>query len=247
MTAILKNGAVFLHIPKTGGNWVTKILEELNLIERHIAHKHADIDHLFYALYEIPVGRKAIARQALRELISPSRECTSRPFMFCFTRNPLTWYESWFKYMAQPRRNWRSWGREGGAAKWHPNMMLNGLGSDDFNQFIRNVVAKRPGYVTEMYGWYAKPEVDFIGKQESLVEDLIRVLKIMEFEFDADFVRNQEPVGVSPEPKQSIEWDYELKREVALYEYAGMIRHGYRDTLAELGLAPGQLGVGTEP
>jgi hypothetical protein len=227
MALLLKNGAVFLHIPKTGGNWVSKVLEELNLVEKHIPHKHADIDHFFAP----PRGGKAIIIHAIHELFSKR---TNKPFMFCFVRNPLSWYESWFKYMVQLSRQWRFWGDERDPYNWHPNALLNGSGSSDFNEFVKNVIIKRPGYVSEMYGWYTKPQMDFVGKQEHLVDDFIRVLRTMSVDFDEKFVRDYGKIGVSPEKKTI--WQDELKRKVALYEYAGMIRYGYHSTLTDLGI-----------
>ena len=156
--------------------------------------------------------------------------------MFCFVRNPLRWYESWFKYMEQPSRQWKFWGDERDIYDWHPNSILNGLGQCGFPEFVQNVNKKRPGYVTELYGWYTKPQIDFIGKQEQLVDDFIEVLKIMNLDFDEEFVRNYGKVGASPNPEKEVNWPDELKMTTALLEYAGMIRYGYRSTLEEMGI-----------
>lgn len=59
---------------------MTMVLKELDLIDRQVGHKHADIDHLDYDFN------------------------TS----FCFVRNPLSWLESWFKY--QSVKNWSDFG-----------------------------------------------------------------------------------------------------------------------------------------
>ena len=83
----------------------------------------------------------------------------------------------------------------------------------------------RPGYVTELFGWYTKPQIDFIGKQESLRDDLVKVLKIMNVDFDEDFIRTYKEVGVSPTKK--IVWDEDLKTEMFKLEYAGVVRYGY--------------------
>ena len=223
MALLLKNGAVFLHIPKTGGNWVTEVLYNLDLVEENVAAKHADIDRYFSYPGKT---RISIIKLALKELLSfPKKE----PFMFCFVRNPISWYESWFKYMSQPTRNWRDWGGENSIYGWHPNRMLNGVEADSFNELIENMIKKRPGYVTEMYGWYTEPPMRFIGKQENLANDLIEVLKIMNLNFDEEYVRNYKKVGVSPKPSKEIVWDPDLKRKVTLLEYAGLVRYGYCD------------------
>lgn len=224
MALVLKNGAVFLHIPKTGGNWVTKALHENGLIKGVIpGRKHLDVDRVLARLSHgmIPTFKYYTLRSIGKR--------PKKPFIFCFVRHPFSWYESWFKYMSQSSRQWHDWGNEKECRvwRWHPNSVLNGLGAPDFNQFVRNVVRKRPGYVTELYGWYTKPQVDFIGKQENLGEDLIRVLKILDLKFDEDYLRSLPAFGASPKLKKQIEWDPDLREEVARLEHAGMVRYGY--------------------
>lgn len=243
MALILKNGAVFLHVPKTGGNWVTKILQELDLVEANVGHKHCDVDHFFTPHI---VGRMPLLKYTTRRMFN-RLPFNTEPYMFCFVRNPLTWYESWFKYMEQPSRRWLHWGDERSVYDWHPNSILNGLGCASFEEFVRNVNKKRPGYVTELYGWYTRPQMDFVGKQERLEDDLIEVLKTMNVDFDEEFVRNHGKVGVSPTPEAELVWPHDLKLETALLEYAGMIRYGYDATLKGLGIDTASLAGCGEP
>jgi hypothetical protein len=85
-----------------------------------------------------------------------------------------------------------------------------------------------------MYGWYTKRHVDFIGRQENLVDDLIEVLSIMNIKFDEDYIRNRQKVGVSP--KKELIWDEGLKKQVALTESSAMIRYKYQEALEDFGL-----------
>lgn len=227
MALILKGGAVFLHIPKTGGNWVTAVLRECGLVQAHLGHKHADMSRLL-APVDGRTGRP-VGYFGLRKIVVALRP---KPFMFCFVRHPLKWYESWFKYMAQPARNWRAWGSEQDLFDWHPNAALNGCGADDFNQFVRNVAAKRPGYVTELYAGYTQPQLDQVGRQETLRQDLVAVLKRLNLNFDEDFVMNYQPVGVSPEPERKVEWEPELRARVLGLEQVALLRYGYAATPA---------------
>jgi hypothetical protein len=230
MALVLKNGAIFLHIPKTGGNWITDVLEKNNLVTGSLGFKHADIDRLFVpSLNSEKMLLKYFLKRRMESILGRilGTSGNQKPFMFCFVRHPVTWYESWFKYMSQPSRHWWAWGDERANEVWHPNSMLNGLGDPDFNQFVRNVVRKRPGYVTEMYGWYTKSQIDFVGKLENLQEDLVTALKMTGLVFDEESIRNHPKVGVSPEPRQEIIWDRDLKEEVYKLEYAGMVRFGY--------------------
>jgi hypothetical protein len=105
--------------------------------------------------------------------------------------------------------------------------MLNSLGSSDFNQFVRNVAQKRAGYVTEMFGWYTKPPIDFIGRQENLREDLITALRLAKVHFNPDIIYSYPEVGVSPVPDAVFEWDAYLRKQIEMLEYAGLVRYGY--------------------
>ena len=230
MSLILKNKAVFLHIPKTGGNWITRVLRKLDLVDRRVSHKHADVEHFFSPVHP---SRSEAIKYSIHNLFHPNE---TYPYMFCFVRNPLSWYESWFKYMSQPSRQWRDWGSKNDVFDWHPNALLNGVNSPDFNTFIRKMILNRPGYVSELYSLYVRPQVNFVGKQENLADDLVNILKQMNLSFDEDLVRNYEKVGVSPSAKTPIEWDRKLQKEVALHEYSGLVRYGYHETLNSLGI-----------
>jgi len=163
MALVVKNGVVFLHILKTGGNWMTKILQEMDLIEKNLSSKHADIEHFFNPY----VSRHAqLLKHKARVMVGP-RYLRTKPLFFCFVRNPLTWYESWFKYMEQPDKQWLHCGKDGNVVSgWHPNQILNGLGDGvSFAESVQNVNRKRPGCVTEFYGLASlpKPTIPAVG------------------------------------------------------------------------------------
>jgi hypothetical protein len=95
MAFLLKNGAVFLHIPKTGGTWIKHVLEKLDLIQAPLGHQHSDWDRSFWhdkLHHDLKVTRY-LFRRAIR---SPRAQARSLPdcFKFCFVREPLQWYES---------------------------------------------------------------------------------------------------------------------------------------------------------
>jgi len=222
MALILKGGAVFLHIPKTGGNWVTSVLRECGLVKGSIGYKHSNLDRLV-SPYEARSGKRfgLLQRARIASVLKP------KPFMFCFVRHPLKWYESWFKYQTQPACDWRDWGSDQDVLAWHPCCPLNGSRSETFDGFVRKALEMRPGFVSEMYSEFAKPQVEFVGRQESLVDDLVAVLKRLNLSFDEDFVRSFKEVGVSSAPKQKVEWDPELKQRVLELEHLALLRYGY--------------------
>ena len=226
MAIVLVDHSVFLHVPKTGGKWVAQVLDRCGLVRRRITRPNKHIDAR--AVLALLRQRRRLP-DLCRRLVG--RPPAPRPFVFCFVRHPVSWYESWFKYMSQPERNWRPWSRDPYGRVWHPCAALDGLGSHDFNTFVRNVIRHRPGYVTEMYRLYDQPGVDFIGKQETLCDDLIAVLRRLGLDFDEKAIRGYRPVGVSPTPPRPVQWDPELLAEIERLEYASLVRYGYRSWL----------------
>jgi hypothetical protein len=225
MGVMLKCGAVFLHIPKTGGSWVEKALKAIGQAERLLYHRHADMTRVMhYSKFEPPPKRKGLKKWV--EFRPHTRQAaTTTPFRFCFVRHPLHWYESSWRYMEG--KKWNHWGRQAAAHDWHPSSPLNGLGDPDFNQFLRNVIRVRPGYVTELYSRYTEEGIEFIGRQEDLVEGLIHVLRLLNVSFDEQIIRNLGPENVSPTPQARIRWDPQLRALITRLEYPSLVRYGY--------------------
>ena len=48
MALLLKNNAVFLHIPKTGGTWVRSVLQEFDLVQGPLGHGHSDFERAYW-------------------------------------------------------------------------------------------------------------------------------------------------------------------------------------------------------
>lgn len=236
----LTNGAVFLHIPKTGGSFITRFLAEQRLLAGEAGGMHDDI---FRSL--VPQNYASRAGRVIRELpvrvvgqlrrrdhdwtTGPSPEqptAADLPWMFCFVRHPCTWVESYYQYAV--RQRWYYWSSEFDYRDfWHPNAALNGLRSDTFNGFVEKLLRKRPGYVTEMFGWYTTAGVRFIGKQESLRADLATVLDELGLPYDRAALRGADKVNAAPDGDQALVWDPELRAEFLRCEYAGLRRYGY--------------------
>lgn len=212
MATLLKCGALFLHIPKTGGSWISAVLEDNNLVFAHIGGKHSTLERLgnFEKLFRMT-----------HRYGKPNKPF----FRFCFVRHPLRWYESWFTMMSS--REWPIWGTD--PDYWNPSAILDGLGDTSFNGFISNVLSKRPGFVTEMYGAYTSHGIDYIGRQENIADDLIKLLEFLGLKFNADRVRDFKPVNASG--KTRIEWRPDLQEATERAEYASFQRFGYKTEL----------------
>ena len=224
MALLLKNNAIFLHIPKTGGTFVTHVLEQLNLIKDRVGREHADFARVF--LHDRLHADDKVFRNLVRRRLGWLPKIDPKAFSFCFVREPLSWYVSYWRFMESI--NWRQWGEPKNPYHWHPKTALNGLGSPDFNEFMYKVNRKRPGFVSELYGWYNHSEIQFVGKQENLREDLMKVLSRLYPELDIRETLYRVPmVNESPSAIKMPEWDPEIRRETLKLEYASYVRYGY--------------------
>ena len=214
-----------MHIPKTGGTWVEKVLHKLELIEKSYRHEHADMEHILYP-HSYREALDWVTRTTIRKLRGLDT-FPATPLTFCFVRHPLSWYESWWSFNSD--RGWPYWGDLGNLNKWHPNAELNGLGNCDFNQFIERVLTRYPGYVTQLYARYTGLgcNISYIGKQESLNDDLSAILSKMGLVIDHNIIYEEEKTNVSNRHREAIQWDEYLKKEVLLCEYPTLKRFGY--------------------
>lgn len=221
MALLLKSGDVFLHIPKTGGNWVTDVLEEQGLVAYCVGHKHSDVDRTFHLNRHSNLS--FLRYHASRSLGLVKR----KPYVFCMVRHPLRWYESWFKYMSQQRNNWKDWGNQAFMGGWHPNYELNGCDHQHFVAFLEWVHHHHPGYVSQMFYRYTYKDVDYVGKQENLAADLVAILDQTGLSYDREAVLKKGPVGVSKYKGEPLEWPAELRAEVLKAEHSAILRYGY--------------------
>jgi hypothetical protein len=228
MAFLLKNGAVFLHVPKTGGTWIKHVMEKMDLIQAPLGHQHADWERSFWhdKLHrDLKVARYLVRRAVRSRKAQPRLE--QGCFRFCFVREPLSWYESYWRFMESKNWDWEAWGHDEDHYQWHPCAMVNSLGSHDFNEFIHRVNKKRPGFVTEMYGWYVRPGIGFVGRQEFLRHDLINAFTLMKIDFKADEIMSMKRSNETPCAVPKPEWDPALKKLTLQFEHAGYVRYGY--------------------
>lgn len=189
--------ALFLHIPKTGGNWVRTALYLMG-IEHHETKK------------KIPSSQSHAI---------PSHIDEDWNFSFAFVRHPVAWYESYWKFQAGVWKRFE-------LGVWHPHRCIDECSSDDFNLFVENCLREQPSYVSRMYEWYLGPpnqtSVNFIGRTENLIEDFRRLLVLLDY---ADMkIPNVSPVNVSESRMGKPVWDPLLKSKVMISERASIER-----------------------
>ncbi len=228
MAIQLTDNATFLRIPKTGSAWVRSILEKNNLILAYKGHQHGDFDANLFGNRSM-TGRQHLAEalHLLKGRVFPNsmNKNVRSPFRFCFVRDPFSWYESYWKFMEG--RGWNDWGKINSSQHWHPCAVLNGLGSSDFNEFVWNVVNRRPGYVSELFYSYTKLGISYIGKTETLREDLLAVLRHLKVDFAEEDIFDSSRVNESNKPAKKIEWEPSLRKLVTQLEMPALVHFDY--------------------
>lgn len=161
--------ACFLHIPKTGGSWVHEALQvagfkvvAIRSPESHV--RHATWNHLRDTRLRFSIERT-----------------------FTFVRHPVDWWKSVWRFvnttLGDPARIDQH--------VWHPFHCAMLKRGTTFADFVQDVYSVQPAWFTRMVEWYVGPIggefVKHIGRQESLVADLLRILK----EIEVGLVPNQ--------------------------------------------------------
>lgn len=182
MAVILKRSAI-LHIPKTGGKYVTDVLEANGISYDKTPNKPCtgmqnliNRGHSSHCLpFDEPVYQNTLNRRA------------------CFLRHPLTWYQSYWAYRVaatlpglNPDLYWRIGEQFDGSAGC---ILDEATHADDFQDWIDNVIQfidgtpelNRMGVCTLGFDVYIK-ECSFVGKMENLNEDLEKFLWMYEQE-----------------------------------------------------------------
>lgn len=237
MPSRLKNGAVFLHIQKTGGSWVELVLKELHLEKYRFGDPHSEYDRCLNEELTMDGWLPfRLAKKSYRAAKRLGLRGQEKPFRFCFVRHPLTWYESYFRYFAG--LGWPVEGIPNRAAYWHPNAFIHDCKTNDFNEFVDRVLHRRPGFVSELFARYTNLGISFIGKTEKLQDHLVAALRIAGESFDEAAVRSAPRVNESSLPKSAAVWDPELRRKILRMELAALIQYDYLtdETADEIGV-----------
>lgn len=148
--AIILPKSIFFHVPKTGGTWVTVVLKDI-FKDRYQDYKPSP-------KHELNLRFEHITPKDSEDRIFKDRKS------FGFVRNPIDWYTSFWKY--RMKNNWDN------------NFVLDReCRSTNLEIFVRNCLDKYPeGFVSTLFKEFTE-DLDFVGKQENLKNDLLRFLE----------------------------------------------------------------------
>ncbi|PXX12367.1 sulfotransferase family protein [Nitrosomonas ureae] len=138
-------------------------------------------------------------------------------FKFAFVRHPLNLYRSYWQFKM--------------TCGWDENNPFDKeCRSDNFHTFISNLLLKFPGAYSEWvlnFVGEGDNEIEFIGKYENLVDDLICALTIAGESFDEQFIRQYPPYNVSDKINYSASYTDKLEAEIRIADAAIFQRFNY--------------------
>ena len=139
-------------------------------------------------------------------------------FRFAFVRNPLGLYRSYWQFKM--------------TVGWDPDNVLDQrCRADDFQVFVNKVLAADAGiYARNLRDFVGTPEapIEFVGRFENLVEDLVQALTLAGESFDAQAIRQLPPSNVSNKSKAPAVYTPQLEAAVRAAEAEVFERFGYK-------------------
>ena len=138
-------------------------------------------------------------------------------FKFAFVRHPLTMYRSYWQFKM-------TYG-------WDDNNYFDrDCQSGQFHDFVHKVLTQHPGaYGRRLDEMVGKPdrEIEYIGRFENLVEDLITALQRAGEDFDAERIRNTPPCNVSNKLRFPADYSAALESQIRETEHYALTRFHY--------------------
>ncbi len=182
--SVRTNKSIYYHIPKTGGTWANRAIRFSMINNSDFEYKRPEIDY-DNNYWQLLMSHSLGMKRAHETQWGISKKDKENLFSFTFVREPLDWYKSYWASARYMRDN---------ESKMWQNSILHFALEDDFQGFIKNVTKMFPtGALTAIYKCFLGEngnDLDFVGKQENLTEDLIKALTLAGEDFNEKVIRD---------------------------------------------------------
>ena len=174
MLYIPSKRAMFVHVPKTGGDAIVKFMRD-------------DVPGT-----DMVGGGKHWPAWKYNVMVD---------YQFAFVREPVSWFRSYYAFITQnyikPFGSYPIFE----AGTWHPMRCFEKYDYKTFGAFVESVYADQPSYYTRLVEWMTGPPdahmMNFIGKQENLADGLSQVLRNLGFNHAANQCVHMKKVNTS--------------------------------------------------
>lgn len=143
---------------------------------------------------------------------------------FLFVRNPIYWYRSYFYYKV-----FNGWRKEDGS---QPTDIHADWYSVTLEQFLDKVITLTPGRYSNMLDLYIdNPKINYVGKTESLTDDLVKILHHTGEHFDEKNLIETQMVNTCVLPVDNFK--KEQVEEIIRLEKRTFERFGYSENVED--------------
>jgi hypothetical protein len=190
---------LFLHIPRTGGTWTASALHKIELPSRSWGGWLSTKEQ----------GHKLPANHCLLNHFHPAELVTVEQ-VFAFVRHPVAYYASVWK--------WLNYGRMRKQWLWHPFRNAAKLYSPNINIWASRMMEAEPCWYTRLLEMYVGPEDGehcfYIGRNESLVPDLISVLHHLGYKLTGSQLQTLRTLKPINNSNIKVEWNNSVVEQV---------------------------------
>jgi len=171
--AVILNKSIMVCTPKTGSTFCRDVVKKLRILQGTIGHIHDKWEN-----------------------INDQSAWQEKKFKFCFVRNYVDWYKSFWN--GRMKYGWRP------VIKTDVNFLDVYCRANNFEEFIDNVFDRYPnGFLNDLFRRYAKG-CDFVGRFESLREDLTTALRMAGEDFNEGVIMKYPARNISGSEKLKV-------------------------------------------
>lgn len=200
-----------LHIPRTGGNWLIHAIDQLGI--------SYEVHHM------ISYPRRYYRKPTLNKHLLLAHLNRQFKKVAAFVRHPLSYYESIWAFLVKAR-SLRSFLGRSRKYVWNPFLIPFAATFDrhqpppTLQAFVERMTVRHSGWATHLFEQYVGPFksefCDFIGRAETIVEDLEQLLGWLGIPCSLDRLA---PVRVNCRKIPPQEWTAEMRQAVLRSEH----------------------------